>query len=57
MVLVEVVDIGEVLCEYNFGLEGAVNGVTRLIDLEPYEELCGCLGGSGREVAGVNGNE
>jgi len=58
MVLVDVVEIGDVLCEYDFGLEGAVTGVTRSIDFEPYDELCGLyLGGSGRAVAGVYGNE
>jgi hypothetical protein len=58
MVLVEVVDMGDVLCEYDLGLEGAVNGVTRSIDLDPYDEPCGLfLGGRGRVIAGVNGNE
>ena len=57
MVLVDVVDIGDVLCEYDLGLDGAVTGVTRSIDLDPYDELCGYLGGNGRLVAGVYGNE
>lgn len=62
IVLVLVLDIGDVLCEYCFELDVAVNGVTRSIDLAPYEELCGLvLGGSGREVegayAGVYGKE
>jgi len=58
MVLVDVLDIGGVLCEYCFGLEGAVKGVTRSIDLWPYDELWGfVLEGNGLDVAGVYGNE
>lgn len=66
MVLVDVLDIaGDDLCEYDFlglelfGLDGAVTGVTRSIDLAPYEELCDglVLGGRGRVVAGVYGSE
>jgi hypothetical protein len=46
--------MGQVLCEYDLGLDGAVMGVTRSIDFDPYDEPCGlCLGGSGRLVAGV----
>jgi hypothetical protein len=30
--------MGQVLCEYDFGLDGAVKGVTRSIDFDPYEE-------------------
>jgi len=33
MVLVDVCMIGAVLCEYCLGLDGAVKGVTRSIDL------------------------
>jgi hypothetical protein len=36
IVLVDVVDMGIVLLEYDLGLDGAVNGVTRSIDFEPY---------------------
>lgn len=54
MVLVDVLDTAGDLCKYCLGLDGVVNGVTRSIVFELYDELCGlCLGGSGRVVAGV----
>ena len=64
IVLVDVLEIAGDLCEYDLGLdlglEGAVRGVTRSIDLAlaPYDPLCDgfVLGGSGR-VAGVYGSE
>jgi hypothetical protein len=54
IVLVDVLEMAGDLCEYCLGLDGVVNGVTRSIVFEPYDEPCGlCLGGSGRVVAGV----
>ena len=58
IVLVDVLNIGGVLCEYCFGLDEVVNGITRSIDFDPYDELYGLfLGGSGLVVDGVYGNE
>lgn len=61
MWLVEVRDIGAAFKEYWGGLDGAVeawvHGVTRSMDLDPYDELCGfVLRGRGL-VDGVYGSE
>lgn len=58
IVLVDVLDTAGDLYGYCFGLDGAVRGVTRSIDLVPYDEPLGVLDGRGRVLtAGVYGNE
>jgi hypothetical protein len=52
MVLIDVCATGAALKPYEgFGLDAAVMGVTRSIDLDAYDEPC-VLGGSGRLLEG-----